>query len=193
MKFMSAPILALILALALSSGAVADAQGAPAARVCSPANGQHTTVAAIASDPKAWMGKCVTMKGVYSGERIYADADAIYGVTNASVGGYVDGRGSMDGFWSGEFAGRVSDCASAQADLDTGLLRSPGISLDGRVLGCVKPDGPFLVFLSPRDLEPTMLTRRLPGAKGADLVIAPKDWPQLAAVQKVASDFIAAL
>src|SRR5689334_22736082 len=141
MKFMSA----LLLALSLYAIGSAAAQGAPNPRnVCSPANGQKATVAEVAADPKAWMGKCVSVKGVYSSERIYADADAIYGITSASIGGYVDGRGSMDGFWSGEFAGRVTDCASAQADLDTGLLRSPGISLDGRVLGCVKAEGPFL-------------------------------------------------
>src|SRR5690349_10600031 len=162
MKFMSA----LLLALSLCSVGGAAAQGAANPRnVCSPANGQKASIADIAADPKAWMGKCVSVKGIYSSERVYADADAIYGITNASIGGYVDGRGSMDGFWSGEFAGRVTDCKEAQADLDTGLLRSPGISLDGRVLGCVKAEGPFLVFLSPRDLAPTMLTRRLPGAK----------------------------
>src|SRR6185295_8806849 len=184
---------ALIVLFLAAMPASAVAQGAAAARVCSTTNGQKASIADIAADPKAWMGKCVSVTGIYSGERVYADVDAIYGVSNASIGGYVDGRGAMDGFWKGEFAGRVTDCASAQADLDTGLLRSPGISLEDRVLGCVKAEGPFLVFMVPRDLSPTMLTRRLPGAKGGDLTSAPKDWPQLAAVQKAASDFAAAL
>lgn len=182
---------ALLALLALFSGTAAP-QGAPGARVCSPANGQKATVAEVAADPKAWLGKCITVQGIYSAERVYADADAIYGVNSNSIGGYVDGRGSMDGFWKGEFAGRVTDCAAAQADLDTGLLRSPGISLDDRVLGCRKPEGPFLVFMSPRGLEPADVLRRLPGAKGGDLVPAPKDWSETAVLEERADKLLAA-
>lgn len=169
----------------------ADAQQPAPRNVCAPANAQKATVEAIASDPAAWMGKCVTVHGIYAGERIYKDVDAAYGVSNAVIGGYADAR--TEGFWSGEFTGRVSDCARAENDLQTGLLRSPGVSLHERTLGCMAPEGPFLVFMSQHDVTPAKVVRRMPGAKGGDLVAAQKDWPHLAAVEKLAADFIAAL
>ena len=183
-------VLGILLSLGFA-GAVAAQQPPPAARnVCAPTNSQAVAVEAIAADPAAWIGKCVTVKGIYASERIYKDIDAVYGLNTASIGGFADSRG--EGFWTGQFTGRVSDCAKAENDLLTGLLRSPGISLHDRTLGCLAPEGPFLVFMTPHDLSPTKSARRLPGAKGADLAPAPKDWPHLQAVEKLANDFIAA-
>lgn len=185
----------LVILASLAVVQTAHAQGAPGARgrnVCAPTNSQRTTVEAIAADNAGWLGKCVTVPAIYASERLYQDVDAIYGANRKSIGGYVDGQGSMDGFWTSEFTGRVSDCARAEDDLQTGLLRSPGISLNGRTLGCVRPEGVFLLFMSQGELEPAAIQRRLAPAAG-DLRPAAKDWPHLAAVEKIAADFFAAL
>jgi hypothetical protein len=175
----------------------ADAQGprgAGAAGFCAPTAAEHVSLATVAADRAHWMGHCVTVSGVYSGERVYADADAIYGVTDAWIGGYVDGRGSMDGYWTGEFTGRIADCKTAADNINAGLLRSPGILIDdSRQAGCVTPEGQFLLFMSQRNLEPAPIKRRLPKAKGGDLAPAGANWPMLANVQKIATDFVAAL
>ncbi len=164
---------ALIIVLALGLASATHAQppaGAP--RVCAPTNSEKATVAAIAADPAAWMGKCVSVEAIYSGERLNVDADAIYGLNSNSIGGYVDGKGDVGGAWTGTFTGRVADCAVAEEDLLTGLLRSPGISLHGRTLGCLEPKGPFLVFMTHAGMKPAGIKRRLPGAKGGDLTLA---------------------
>jgi hypothetical protein len=177
---------------AIAAAGTAQAQ-APARQVCDPNNSQKATVEAIASDPAAWLGKCVRVDAIYSNERLYADQDAIYGLNPKSIGGYVDGQGDLTGFWTGTFTGRVADCEKAEDDLLTGLLRSPGISLNYRTLGCLEPKGPFLVFMSQGELKPSKLTRRLPGAKGADLVAAPESWEHRAEVARIADEFVTAL
>lgn len=187
--------LAALFMCAVAGGLVAGSASAqaPARRVCDPANSERVTVAAVAADPAAFMGKCVRVDAIYSNERLYADGDAIYGLNAKSIGGYVDGQGDLTGFWTGTFTGRVADCAKAEDDLLTGLLRSPGISLNYRTLGCLAPEGPFLVFMSQGELKPSKLTRRLPGAKGADLVIAPESWEHRPEVARLAGDFVGAL
>lgn len=172
---------ALIILLALGLASATHAQpSAGAPRVCAPTNSEKATVAAIAADPAAWMGKCVSVEAIYSGERLNVDADAIYGVNGNSIGGYVDGRGDVGGAWTGTFTGRVADCAQAEEDLLTGLLRSPGISLHGRTLGCLEPKGPFLVFMTHAGMKPAGLKRRLPGEKGGDLQRADANWKHYA-------------
>ncbi len=179
-------------AVAASLAGTASAQ-APARRVCDPNNSQKVTLAAIAADPGAFMGKCVRVDAIYANERLYADEDAIYGLNDNAIGGYVDGQGDVTGFWNGTFTGRVADCAKAEDDLLTGLLRSPGISLNYRTLGCLEPKGPFLVFMSQGALKPSKLKRRLAGAKGADLAAAPAAWEHRAEVEAMANRFVAAL
>lgn len=162
----------LLVVLAVGAGTLGATHAQPPAgapRVCAPTNSEKATVAAIAADPAAWIGKCVSVEAIYAGEQLHADADAIYGVNGNSIGGYVDGRGDVGGAWRGTFTGRVADCATAEEDLLTGLLRSPGISLHGRTLGCPEPKGPFLVFMSQGELKPAGIKRRLPGARGGDL------------------------
>jgi hypothetical protein len=134
----------MLVTLAMLAGTAVSQPPAGAPRVCAPTNSEKATVAAIAADPAAWMGKCVSVEAIYAGERLNVDADAIYGVNGNSIGGYVDGKGDVGGAWTGTFTGRVADCAVAEEDLLTGLLRSPGISLHGRTLGCLEPKGPFL-------------------------------------------------
>ena len=171
----------------------ANAQGA---RMCAPTNAEKATVAAIAADPAAWTGKCVTLPAIYSNEQLYADQDAIYGANKNVIGGFADGKGAIEGFWSGQYTGRVADCAAAERELALGLLRSPSISVNGRTMGCVEPKGPFLLFMSQRDLKPVTLTRRLrkqAGPDGGDLKPAPADWARLPAVQKAAGEIIEAL
>ena len=185
---------ALIVLLAIGLASATHAQppaGAP--RVCAPTNSEKATVAAIAADPGAWMGKCVSVEAIYSGERLNVDADAIYGVNGNSIGGYVDGKGDVGGAWTGTFTGRVADCAQAEEDLLTGLLRSPGISLHGRTLGCLEPKGPFLVFMTHAGMKPAVLKRRLPGDRGGDLQLAPVDWVHTGAVMQIAQAFEAAM
>ena len=186
----------LLVVMAVGAGALTVTHAQPPAgapRVCAPTNSEKATVAAIAADPAAWAGKCVSVDAIYAGEQLHADADAIYGVNANSIGGYVDGRGDVGGAWRGTFTGRVADCAQAEEDLLTGLLRSPGISLHGRTLGCPEPKGPFLVFMSQGELKPAGIKRRLPGAKGGDLVAAPADWPHREAVSSRKLAFISAL
>lgn len=183
------------LALVLSVFAVAalwsnaGAQNVPRSSVCTVDNSAKVEVAAIAASPAAWMGRCVVVDGLYSDERVYRDVDAIYGVSDASVGGYIDGLGQLPGAWRGSFVGRVSDCAEAEETLEAAQLRAPGISLHGRVLGCTQAEGPFLLFMSTTgEFAPSGLKRRLPGGKGGDLAEAPADWPHRDAVmQKVRS------
>ena len=138
--------LALFLILVAASGG-AGAQNVPRSAVCTAENSAKADIAAIAATPAMWMGRCVVVDGLYADERVYPDADAIYGVKDASVGGYIDGLGQLPGAWRGSFVGRVSDCAEAEETLLTAQLRAPGISLHGRVLGCTKPEGPFLMFM----------------------------------------------
>lgn len=177
-------------ALGLGKAGPAHAQ---AARQCASTNAEKTTVAAIAADPAAWMGKCVTMQAIYSNEQLYADQDAIYGVNRNVIGGFADGKGAIEGFWSGQYTGRVADCRQSEREQALNLLRSPGISVNGRPMGCPEPAGPFLLFMSQRDLKPVTLTRRLAPAKGGDLKPAPADWAQLSTVQKAAGEVIEAL
>lgn len=125
----------------------AAAAAASGSMQCDPSRATAARVSDVAGDPKAWLGKCVTVKGVYSDERLYASA-ADAKAKKTSIGGYVNLSVYAEGIWSGEFTGRVTDCEQQQNDLDTGLLRSPGISLMGRVLGCITPEGPFLLFMS---------------------------------------------
>jgi len=181
-----------VAALALWSGA--GAQNVPRSSVCTADNSVKAEAAAIAASPAEWMGTCVVVDGLYSDERVYRDVDAIYGVTNASVGGYIDGLGQLPGAWRGSFVGRVSDCAEAEETLLAAQLRSPGISLHGRVLGCSKADGPFLMFMSTTgEFDPSGVKRRLPGGKGGDLELAKQDWPHLGAVMQKAQAFEAAM
>lgn len=189
----AAALLALVCLVVAAGDAVPQQPPRGARLVCAPTASEKTTVEAIAANPAAWMGKCVSVPAIYASERLYADEDAIYGLNAKSIGGYVDGQGDVLGYWRGTFTGRVADCAQAENDLMTGLLRSPGISLHYRTLGCVEPKGPFLVFMSQGELKPAGLKRRLPGAKGADLAVAPLDWPHREAVEQVAVDFVVAL
>jgi hypothetical protein len=88
----------------------------------------------------------------------------------------------------------VSDCAEAEETLLTAQLRTPGISLNGRVLGCTKPEGPFLMFMSTTgDFGPSGLKRRMPGGKGGDLELAKPDWLHLPVVKQKAQAFEAAM
>ena len=189
---MKLALLAVCAAVMVTAAGQASAQ-APARRVCDPNNSQKVTVGAIAADPAAFLGKCVRVDAIYANERLYADEDAIYGLNGKVIGGFVDGQGDVTGFWTGTFTGRVADCEKAEDDLLTGLLRSPGISLNYRTLGCVEPKGPFLVFMSQGELKASRLKRRLPGAKGADLAPAPDGWEHRTEVETIAKDFVSAL
>jgi hypothetical protein len=188
------------LALVLSAFAAiafwpdAGAQNVSRSAVCTADNSAKADIAAIASAPAAWIGRCVVVDGLYSDERVYRDVDAIYGVSSASVGGYIDGLGQLPGAWRGSFVGRVSDCAEAEETLLASQLRAPGISLHGRVLGCAKPDGPFLMFMSTTgEFGPSGLRRRMPGGKGGDLQPATQDWAHLQAATQRAEAFAAAM
>lgn len=185
--------LALLLIL-LAPWSGAGAQNVPRSAVCTADNSEPAEIAAIAASPASWMGKCVVVDGLYSDERVYRDVDAIYGVTDASVGGYIDGLGQLPGAWRGSFVGRVSDCAEAEETLLTAQLRAPGISLHGRVLGCTTPEGPFLMFMSTTgEFAPSRVKRRLPGGKGGDLDLAGAEWPHLGVVTQKAQAFAAAM
>lgn len=180
-----------LFAVAFVAGDAVPQPGMPGRLVCAPTASEQTTVEAIAADPAKWIGRCVSVSAIYNNERLYADEDAIYGLNGKSIGGYVDGQGDVLGFWRAKFTGRVSDCAKAEDDLMTGLLRSPGISLHYRTLGCVEPKGPFLVFMSQGELTPAKLKRRLAGAN--DLSVAPLDWPHRERVEELAEQFVLAL
>lgn len=185
-----------LLGMAIGAGTLAVTHAQPptgAPRVCAPTNSEKATVAVIAADPAAWIGRCVSVEAIYAGEQLHADADAIYGVNGNSIGGYVDGQGDVGGAWRGTFTGRVADCAAAEEDLLTGLLRSPGISLHGRTLGCLEPKGPFLVFMSQGDLKPAGIKRRLPGARGGDLAAPAAQWAHADAMSALAKRFGAAM
>jgi len=183
----------MLVTLAMLAGTAVSQPPAGAPRVCAPTNSEKATVAAIAADPAAWMGKCVSVEAIYAGERLNVDADAIYGVNGNSIGGYVDGKGDVGGAWTGTFTGRVADCAVAEEDLLTGLLRSPGISLHGRTLGCLEPKGPFLVFMTHAGMKPSGIKRRLPGAKGGDLVAPPAHWPHRDEIRDRTVEIMAAM
>ena len=186
--------LAVFAVIAVALWSDAGAQNVPRSAVCTADNSEPAEIAAIAASPSKWLGKCVVVDGLYSDERVYRDVDAIYGVTDASVGGYIDGLGQLPGAWRGSFVGRVSDCAEAEETLLAAQLRAPGISLHGRVLGCTKPDGPFLMFMSTTgEFAPSGVKRRLPGGKGGGLAPAKPDWPHLAAVTEKARAFEAAM
>jgi hypothetical protein len=184
-----------LILVAISAGAIsAGAQNVPRSSVCTAENSQKTDIAAVAAAPGMWMGRCVVVDGLYADERVYKDADAIYGVKDASVGGYIDGLGQLPGAWRGSFVGRVSDCAEAEETLLTAQLRTPGISLNGRVLGCTRPEGPFLMFMSTTgDFGPSGVKRRMPGGKGGDLELAKSDWLHLRVVKQKAQAFEAAM
>src|SRR5262245_42367006 len=111
----SSILLGLLVIFLANCGGISPAH-AQAARMCAPTNAEKATVAAIAADPAAWMGKCVTLPAIYSNEQLYADADAIYGVNKNVIGGFADGKGTIEGFWSGLFTGRVADCVAAERE-----------------------------------------------------------------------------
>jgi hypothetical protein len=157
--------LAIFLILAATSGG-AGAQGVPRSAVCTVDNSEKADIADIAAAPSAWMGKCVVVDGLYSDERVYRDVDAVYGLNAASLGGYIDGLGQLPGAWRGSFVGRVTECADLERTLVAAQLRAPGINLHGRVLGCAKPEGAMLMFMSTTGaFEPSELKRRMPGGR----------------------------
>lgn len=185
-----------VLALALSFAALAghaEAQNVPRSAVCTPDNAVATSIAKIAADPAAWMGQCVAVDGLYVNERVYADADAIYGVNANFVGGFIDGMQPLPGAWRGSFIGRVTDCAVAEATLLNGQLRGPGINQNGRTLGCLTPRGPMLMFMTGSDLKASGLKRRLPGGKGGDLTKPASSWTHYAPMMDIATKFVEAL
>lgn len=185
--------LAIFLILAATSGG-AGAQGVPRSAVCTVDNSEKADIADIAAAPSAWMGKCVVVDGLYSDERVYRDVDAVYGLNAASLGGYIDGLGQLPGAWRGSFVGRVTECADLERTLVAAQLRAPGISLHGRVLGCAKPEGAMLMFMSTTGaFEPSELKRRMPGGRGGNLDIAGQDWPHLAAAIETADAFAKAM
>jgi hypothetical protein len=105
-------------ALASEDRASADA--------CSASVARDTTVAAIASRPADWLGKCVRVEGLKSGDFIYADRDALYRLPKdsldvASNGGtlLLDNRKVIDtvgGDWQKvRVVGRVRDCVEIGA------------------------------------------------------------------------------
>jgi hypothetical protein len=178
--------------LALACAPFCEAQR-PGRAQCEPRVAVQATVAAIAGDPEAWLGKCVTVPAIYNSERLYADEAAIYGDNANQIGGYVDGRGSLVGFWRGSFTGRVTDCAKAQGDVDSGLLRSPGILIDNtRQAGCPRPEGVFLLFMSQGELTPAALVRRVAPRTG-NLVSPRSDWDHVDTVRLAGERFLAAL
>lgn len=189
--------LAACLSLAALSGVVlsgrAEAQNVPRSAVCTPENATPTTIAKVAADPATWMGQCVVVDGLYVNERIYADADAIYGVNANFLGGFIDGMQPLAGAWRGSFVGRVTDCAVAEATLLNGQLRGPGINQNGRTLGCLVPRGPMLMFMTGSDLKASGLKRRLPGAKGGDLTAAASDWEHFQPITDIAARFLDAM
>lgn len=152
-------------------------------------NSEAASLAAIAADPAAWMGKCVKVEGLYSNERIYADGDAIYGLNTHVIGGFIDGTAPMAGAWRGTFTGRVADCAVTEEIQLNAQLRAPGISLNGRTLGCVAPEGPYLMFMTGSQLTPSGLKRRLSGAKGGNLTRATAAWDHYRSVAALATAF----
>lgn len=184
--------LALCLSLVAIFGA-ADAQNVPRSAVCTPENAAATTIAKVAADPAAWMGQCVAVDGLYVSERIYADADAIYGVNANFLGGFIDGMQPLPGAWRGSFVGRVTDCEVAEATLLNGQLRGPGINQNGRTLGCLAPRGPMLMFMTASGLKASGLKRRLPGAKGGDLTQALSDWAHYQPMLDIAAQFETAM
>jgi len=186
---MTRALLLAVVAVVLGTPGASTQNQVPRTAVCTADNSERTSVAAVAADPGAWMGRCVAVEGVYSAERVYEDADAIYGVTGHAVGGFVDGLGAAPGGIRGTFVGRVSDCAVAEEILLTAQLRAPGISLHERVLGCTQQTGPFLMFMSHGELAESGLTRRLPGSKGGNLVQAPVDWEHRATMAQRANAF----
>lgn len=186
----------IVLALCLSILALAgraEAQDIARAAVCLPENSQATTIAAIVADPRAWNAKCVSVDGLYANERVYADVDAIYGLNDHYVGGFIDGMNPLPGAWRGSFIGRVTDCAAAEATLLNAQLRAPGINVNGRTLGCLEPKGPMLMFMTGTGLKASGIKRRLPGGKGGDLVAAPADWQHRAALDEKAQAFAQAM
>lgn len=186
--------LCLSLVAAFGAGAsVANAQNVPRSAVCTPENSTATTIAKVAGDPAAWMGQCIKVDGLYANERVYADVDAIYSVTQNYLGGFIDGMQPLPGAWRGSFVGRVTDCAVAEATLLNGQLRGPGINQNGRTLGCLEPRGPMLMFMTGSGLEASGLKRRLPGARGGDLSKAPADWLHYAPMMDIAARFDAAM
>ncbi len=171
----------------------AEAQNVPRSAVCTPENASATTIAKVVADSAAWMGQCVAVDGLYVNERVYADADAIYGVNANFVGGFIDGMQPLSGAWRGSFVGRVTDCAVAEATLLNGQLRGPGINQNGRTLGCLVPRGPMLMFMTGSDLKASGLERRLPGAKGGDLSAATSDWAHYKPMMDIAASFAEAM
>ena len=95
----------------------------------------------------------------------------------------------MPGAWRGTFVGRVADCAVTEEIQLNAQLRAPGISLNGRTLGCTTGQGPYLMFMTGSQLKPSGLKRRLPGAKGATLVRATEAWDHYDGVVALAQLF----
>ncbi|WP_428627384.1 hypothetical protein [Sphingopyxis sp.] len=99
------------------------------ADVCSASVAHDTTVAAIAAQPAEWLGKCVRVEGLKSGDFIYADRDALYRLPKDSLdvatnGGtlLLDNRKIIDtiaGDWQKvRVVARVRDCVEIGAKQD---------------------------------------------------------------------------
>lgn len=185
-------LIALTLLLSPLAGE-AHAQNFARSAVCTGENSELASLSEISSDPSAWMGRCVKVEGLYSNERVYADVDAIYGINPHAIGGFIDGTAPMPGAWRGTFTGRVADCAVTEEIQLNAQLRAPGISLNGRTLGCTTGEGPYLMFMTGSQLKPSGLKRRLPGAKGASLVRVDTAWENYQSALGLAQQFETAM
>lgn len=195
------PALAAIALAATASGAQ-----------CTPDNSIRTTVTAIGEDLDRYLGRCVTVSGPASSNAIFSGVEGLYRSQRLRADGTADPRELRRhrlGLYSENDAirsrrsslpwltvtGMVDSCERRKARALARAVAEGGkdsvVIMSGDCIGEAVIDA--AAFSVDRSRKPRRLTGERARLAVGDLVLAPNDWPHLAALRAVGEEFRAAL
>jgi len=185
-------LLALILLwLAMPGTAAAATQPA-----CTVSHATAATIEAVRGDYRAWRGRCVTLRGLAIGNRLFADrhalleASEIFGETIRHSIVLYDGRNIRPGRKPAlaEVTGTIGSCAEANADIAALQAQSPGeiIMLGGYCHTSMETFvAPTAIRIVSRAPVPRLTEAEVPETARL-LVDAPRDAPNRARLVEAA-------
>lgn len=183
----------------------------PTAEPCTARTAVRTNVTAIGENLDRYLGRCVTVSGPATSVALFSDVDGLYRAQRLTVDGNPDpgeARRHRLGLYSKDDAvrrlrpanlswltvtGRVDSCerkkarAVARAGKDSIIMMG----------GYCHYYGGAVIDAVESSIERARTPRRLTGERArrrvGDLVMAPDDWPHLAALRRTGEEFRAAL
>ncbi len=167
---------------------------------CTPRSATTATVAAIAGDPPAWTGRCVTVTAVGSGRWLYESVDGFYRLSRepgdpASNGlrlGLDNLTRTIAGFPELTVTGRVQDCEAARQAVEASAKAGEIAMIAGY---CHYFSGAYLWVEKARrgPAKPFERRTRVRGEGYGDLSSGSDAWARRALVEQKSSAFLAAV